>query len=69
MDKSPIGFQNYMFWGPMSHSGPGLNSWVARYGGEGDGTPLQYSGLENSMDYIVYAVAKSQTQLSNFHFT
>ena len=29
---------------------------------------LQYSGLENSMDSIVYGVAKSQTQLSNFHF-
>ena len=27
--------------------------------------PLQYSGLENSMDYTV---TKSQTQLSNFHF-
>ena len=28
---------------------------------------LQYSGLENSMDCIVYGVAKSQTQLSNFY--
>ena len=28
---------------------------------------LQYSGLENSMDCIVYGVAKSQIQLSNFH--
>ena len=27
--------------------------------------PLQYSGLENSMDCIVPGVAKSQTQLSN----
>ena len=26
-------------------------------------------GLENSMDYIVHGVAKSQTQLSDFHFT
>ena len=25
-------------------------------------------GLENSMDYIVHGVTKSQTQLSNFHF-
>ena len=31
--------------------------------------PLQYSGLENSMDHIVYGVAKSRTRLSNFHFT
>ena len=29
--------------------------------GEGKGYPLQYSGLENSMDYIVHGVAKSQT--------
>ena len=31
--------------------------------------PLQYSGLENSMDCIVHGVAKSWTWLSNFHFT
>ena len=30
--------------------------------------PLQYSGLENFMDYIVHGVAKSQTQLSDFHW-
>ena len=36
--------------------------------GEGNGYPLQYSGLENTMDYIVHGVAKSRTQLSNFHF-
>ena len=28
----------------------------------------QYSGLENSMDCIVYEIAKSQTRLSDFHF-
>ena len=37
--------------------------------GEGKGFPLQYSGLENFMDCIVHEVAKSQTQLSSFHFT
>ena len=37
--------------------------------GEGKGYPLQYSGLENSMDCIVHGVAKSQTRLSDFHFT
>ena len=37
--------------------------------GGGKGYPLQYSGLENSMDCIVPGVTKSQTQLSNFHFT
>ena len=36
--------------------------------GEGKGYPLQYSGLENSTDCIVHGVAKSQTQLSDFHF-
>ena len=30
--------------------------------------PLQYSGLENSMDSTVHGVAKSRTQLSEFHF-
>ena len=30
--------------------------------------PLQYSGLENSMDCIVHGMAKNQTRLSNFHF-
>ena len=43
---------------------PGLG----RSPGEGKGYPLQYSGLENSMDYIVHGVTKSQTRLSNFHF-
>ena len=35
--------------------------------GEGNGYPLQYSGLENSRDCIVHGVAKSQTRLSDFH--
>ena len=35
--------------------------------GEGKGYTLQYSGLENSMDYIVHGVEKSQTRLSDFH--
>ena len=42
--------------------------------GEGDGTPLQYSCLENPMDggawwAAVRGVAKSQTQMSDFTFT
>ena len=42
--------------------------------GEGNGTPLQYSCLENPMDggawwAAVHGVAKSQTQLSDFPFT
>ena len=31
--------------------------------------PLQYSGLENSMDCIVHGVAKSWKELSDFHFS
>ena len=42
--------------------------------GEGDGTPLQYSCLENPMGreawwVAVHGVAKSRTRLSNFTFT
>ena len=35
---------------------------------EGKATQLQYSSLENSMDYTVHEVAKSWTRLSNFRF-
>ena len=42
---------------------------LGRPPGEGKGYPLQYSGLENSMDCIVYGVAKSQTRPSNLHFS
>ena len=41
---------------------------LGRSSGEGKGHPLQYSGLENSMDCVVHGVAKSQTRLSDFHF-
>ena len=34
-----------------------------------EGHPLQYSGLENSMDCIVQEVTKSRTRLSNFQYT
>ena len=36
---------------------------------EGKGSPLQYSGLENSMDCIVHGVTKTWTRLNDFHFT
>ena len=42
---------------------------LGRSPGEGKGYPPLYSGLENSMDCIVHGVAKSQTRLSDFHFT
>ena len=44
---------------------PGLG----RSPGEWKSYPLQYSGLEYSMDCIAHGVTKSQTQLSDFHFT
>ena len=40
---------------------PGLIPGLGRSIGEGIGHPLQYSGLENSMDCIVHGVSKSQT--------
>ena len=50
--------------------------WVllASNSGEGDGTPLQYSCLENPMGggawwAAVYGVTKSRTRLSDFTFT
>ena len=46
----------------------GLIPGLGRFPGEGKGYPLQYSGLENPMDCVVHGVAKSQTQLSDFHF-
>ena len=36
---------------------------------DGKGYPLQDSGLDNTMDCLVHGVTKSQTQLSDFHFT
>ena len=47
---------------------PGSIPGLGRYPGEGLGYPLQYSDLENSMDYTVHGVENSWTQLSNFHF-
>ena len=43
---------------------PGLG----RSPGEGKGYPLQYSGLENSVDCMVHGVANNKTQVSDFYF-
>ena len=43
---------------------PGLG----RSPGEGNGYPLRHSGLENSIDCIVYGFTKSRTWLSDFYF-
>ena len=46
----------------------GLIPGLGRSPGEGKGFPLQYSGLENSMDCRVHGVTKSRTRLSDFYF-
>ena len=51
-----------------------ISWWCSGVIGEGNGTPLQYSCLENPMDRgawwaAVHGVAKSQTRLSDFTFT
>ena len=43
---------------------PGLG----RSSGEGKGYPLQYSGLENSVDCVVHGDAKGWTRLGDFPF-
>ena len=48
--------------------------WVSLKDGKGNGTPLQYSCLENPMDggawwAVVHGVTKSRTRLSDFTFT
>ena len=52
---------------------PGSVSGLGKSPEEGNGNPLQYSCLENSMDRgawwaTVHGVAKSQTRLRNFHY-
>ena len=42
----------------------GLISGLGRSPGEGNGYPLQYSGLENSMDYSPWGC----TELDTFYF-
>ena len=44
---------------------PGLG----RSPGEGNGSPPQYSGLENSVDCIVHGAAKSCIRLGDLHFS
>ena len=51
---------------------PGLNPWIQKTPGEGNGNSLQHSCLENLMDRgawqaIVHGIAKSQTWLSDWH--
>ena len=46
----------------------GSISGLGRSPEEGKGYPLQYSGMENSMDSVVHGVTQSWTRLSDFHF-
>ena len=46
----------------------GLIPGLGRSPGEGTGYPLQYSGLENSVDCTVHGVTKSRTRLTDFRF-
>ena len=53
---------------------PGIEPMDPALSGEGNGTPLQYSRLENPMDggawwAAVHRVAESRTRLSDFTFT
>ena len=47
---------------------PGFNPWVGKSPGERNGYPLQYSGLENSMDYSPWGCKESDTW-ATFTFT
>ena len=51
---------------------PRFNPWVGKTPGEGNGNPLQYFCLENSLDRgawraTVHGVIKSWTRLRNWH--
>ena len=45
----------------------GLIPGLGQCPGEGKGYPLQYSGLENSMDCIVHGVAQSVMKIFSCH--
>ena len=81
---SSMGFSSQEYWSglPFPPLGDLLNLEIeptsftspALAVGEGNGTPLQYSCLENPMNggawqAAVHGVAKSRTRLSNFTFT
>ena len=62
-------FQNLIYFHQKSPFQGCINFYSGKSPGEGCGYPLQYSGLKNSTDYIVRGVTKSQTRLSDYHFT
>ena len=75
MKLIPWGTSLIVQW--LKFKGPRFDPWTGRPGFDPcvgktpwrrECYPLQYSGLENSVDCIVHGIAKSQTQLSDFHF-
>ena len=74
-DRGKLGFGHFKW--PLDHQGfpyspvgkesacsagdSGLIPGLGRSPGKGKSYPLQYSGLENSTDYIVHGVTKSRT--------
>ena len=72
---SPVACEFFLSSVQSSHSV--MSSSLPPHGltvGEGNGTPLQYSCLENPMDRgawwaAVHGVTRSRTRLSNFTFT
>ena len=62
----PLGFSCGSVKNPSHNVGDlGFIPGLGRCPGEGKGYPLQYSGLENSVDCTVHGVAKSCTRLSD----
>ena len=53
---------------PTHQESSGFDPCVGKIPWRGERLPFQYSGLENSMDYVIQGITKSQTWLSNFHF-
>ena len=48
---------------------PGFDPGLGRSLGEGNGYPLQYSGLENSMDYSPWGLKElDMTEQPSLHF-
>ena len=75
--KTAWGWRDLIWPGVLTEGGREnclFNRGPWRSSGEGNGTPLQYSCLENPMDggawwAAVHGVAKSRTRLSDFTFT
>ena len=77
--SNSVSFPGCQTPGPRNQGNAPLSPWKKRHRlgfitREGNGTPLQYSCLENPMDggawwAVVHGVAKSRTRLSNITFT